>query len=204
MNNQQGGIIAKFVYIPIAVACVAGFFLLGYYMGKQQAQSNRNEIVVPLPEVVSQAVPTSGDYTFFKTLSDRDNRTVSIELKPKPAQDAPAPKEKSRSQAAAPAASSSPPREQSVKKESAPVRSASIKVRYTLQTASYQDKAIADRDVKTMKQHGFAAFVVSSEIQGKGTWYRVRLGSFANRGAAEKLQKELRSKAGINSFVLIE
>jgi len=204
MNNQRGGFISKLFYIPIAVACMAGFFFLGYYVGKQQARSNRNEIVVPLPEVVSQAVPTSGDYTFFKTLSDRDNKTVSIELKPRPAQDAPAPQEKSKPQAASHEASSSPSRDQAVRKEPAPVRSAGTRVRYTLQTASYQDRSIADQDVKTMKQNGFAAFVVSSEIPGKGTWYRVRVGSFANRGSAEKLQKELRSKAGINSFVLLE
>jgi cell division protein FtsN len=203
MNNQQGGVLSKLFYIPIAVACMVGFFFLGYYVGKQQAGSNRNEIVVPLPEVVSQAVPTSGDYTFFKTLSDRENKTVSIELKPKPTRDAPAPQEKSKPQAA-PAVSSSPPREQVVKKEPAPERSASSKIRYTLQTASYQERSVAEHDVKNMKQQGFAAFVLPSEIPGKGTWYRVRLGSFANKGAAERLQKELRSKAGINSFVLIE
>ena len=204
MNNQQGGVISKLFFIPIAVACMAGFFFLGYYVGKQQGKSNRNEIVVPLPEVVSQAVPTTGDYTFFKTLSDKENKTVSIELKPKPAQNAPAPAEKARPQTAAASASSGPAREQPVKKEPAPARLSSGKVRYTLQTSSYQDKAVADHDVKTLKQHGYAPFIVSSELPGKGTWYRVRLGSFASRGAAEKLQKELRAKEGINSFVLIE
>ncbi len=205
MNNQQGGIISKLLFIPIAVACMAGFFFLGYYVGKRQGRLSQAEVVVPLPEVVSQPVPTTNDFTFFKTLSDKENKTVSIDLKPKPGSDALQPKEKPRpSQAGTQTASSATEKQQTVKKEPSSAHAPSGKVRYTLQTASYPQKSFADRDVKAMKQHGYAAFIVASDLPGKGTWYRVRLGSFANRNAAEKLQKELRSKEGINAYVLIE
>jgi len=84
---------------------------------------------------------------------------------------------------------------------SAPV---ATKVRYTLQLASYQDKTAAENDVKKMKQRGYAAFIVSADVPGKGLWHRVRLGSFANKVAAEKLQKELNSKEGLSPIIIME
>jgi len=55
-----------------------------------------------------------------------------------------------------------------------------------------------------MKTRGYAAFIVSSTMPDKGTWYRVRLGSFPNKAAAEKLLRQLQSKEGITSFITIE
>jgi cell division septation protein DedD len=55
-----------------------------------------------------------------------------------------------------------------------------------------------------MKTRGYAAFIVSSNLPDKGTWYRVRLGSFSNKAAAEKLLKQLQAKEGISSFITIE
>jgi len=205
MKNQSGGVISKLLFIPIAAACLAGVFFLGYFLGKQQGKAGRNEIVVPLPEVVSENVPTTSEYTFFKTLSDKENKTVSIELKPKPAPQPQSSPEKARPQhAEAAPAPAETAKQQAVKKEQPAARPQAGKTRYTLQTASYQDKSIAEHDVKSLKQHGYAAFIVASNLPGKGTWYRVRLGSFANRGSAEKLQKDLRSKEGMSSVVLVE
>ncbi len=206
MNNQRGGILSKMIIIPVATACMASLFFLGYYMGKRQARTNQADITVPLPEVVSKNIPTTNDFTFFKTLSDKDNRTVSIELKPKSEASTPARATESTRQArqaskAEPAVSA---KQQTSDREQAAPRATSSKMRYTLQTASYQDRAMADEDVRRLKQHGFAAFVVSSAIPGKGTWFRVRLGSFPNKSAAEKLQKDLHSKEGITAFVLAE
>jgi cell division septation protein DedD len=81
------------------------------------------------------------------------------------------------------------PKKQTIKKEPEPAQEADPKIRYTLQIASYPDKDSAEADVKKMKQRGYAAFVMSSNLEEKGTWYRVRLGSFSNRGAAEKLEE---------------
>ena len=61
-----------------------GFFFLGYYVGKYQCKTDKpNEIVVPLPEVVSKNLPKKEEFTFLQNPDRQGKRTVSIELKPK-------------------------------------------------------------------------------------------------------------------------
>ena len=91
----------------------------------------------------------------------------------------------------------------STKKEPAK-SSAGVKLRYTVQTASYQEKKWPRMRWKRLKQRGYAAFIYSSQLPGKGIWYRVRLGSFSNKAAAEKLQKTIHAKEGISPIILLE
>ncbi len=223
MNNQRGGIISSIFIIPIGIALMVGFFFLGYYVGKYQSKTNQNEIVVPLPDVVSKNLPKKEDFTFYKTLSDKDNKTVSIDLKPKSdtsqadtgkkteaAQEKkkPEPKKdkKPEPKPEKPVAVKEPEQKQQVVKKEPQIakKEPLSKMRYTLQIASYPDKAVADEDVRKLKQQGYAAFVKGTEIEGKGTWYRVRLGSFSSKASAEKLQKELQAKAGVTPIISIE
>jgi DedD protein len=231
INNQQGGILSKIFIIPVGVALMVGFFFLGYYVGKYQSKpSTSGEIAPPLPEVPSSTGTRKEEFTFYKTLTDNTDKTVSIDLKAKPAkeesnpekqQSSPetpkkppvqsAPKEKRieikvEKEAPSPvkpkqAVSNKP--QTSAKKESARA-STSVKLRYTVQTASYQEKEMAEDEVKRLKKRGYAAFISSSQLPGKGIWYRVRLGSFSNRSAAEKLQKTIHAKEGTSTIVLIE
>jgi len=91
----------------------------------------------------------------------------------------------------------------SAKTESAKA-STGVKLRYTEQTASYQEKEMAEDEVRRLKKRGYAAFISSSQLPGKGIWYRVRLGSFSNKAAAEKLQKTIHAKEGISPIILLE
>jgi cell division septation protein DedD len=219
-NNQRGGILSKIILIPVTVALMAGFFLLGYYVGKYQNKSGvQAEAMPPLPEIISKNLPKPDEFTFYKTLTAKEDKTVSIDLKPKsPSEEKQTEKKTSEGErvqdksARAPKQDKQPedkvivaPKQQAaVKKEAASSQGTNTRLRYTLQIASYQEKEIAEEDVKKMKQKGYAAFIVSSELPGKGTWYRVRLGSFSSKTAAEKLQKELRTKAGISPYITIE
>jgi cell division septation protein DedD len=63
---------------------------------------------------------------------------------------------------------------------------------------------MAEDEAKRLKKRRFAAFIVSSELPGKGVWHRVRLGSFSNRAGAEKLQKTIHDKEGILTIVVLE
>jgi len=219
INNQQGGILSKIFIIPVGVALMVGFFFLGYFVGKYQNKSSTSgEIAQPLPEVSSGTGTKKEEFTFYKTLTDNTDKTVSIDLKAKPANEEKkpekpqaAPKEKRieikvEKEAPSPVkpkqASSNQP-QTSAKKESARA-STDVKLRYTLQTASYQEKEMAEDEVKRLKKSGYAAFISSSHLPGKGIWYRVRLGSFSNRSAAEKLQKTIHSKEGISPIITIE
>ncbi len=204
ITNKRGGIISKILIISAGVALMAGFFFLGYYVGRDQSKSlAQNEHAAPLPEVEPINPPKQDEFTFYKTLTDKEDKTVSIDLKPKPTADEKHPDKKPvdsaplRSTAAGPAPAS--PKQQTTVKKETP-----SKLRYTLQIASYQEKEMADEGVRKMKQRGFAAFVVATNVEGKGTWYRVRLGSFSNKTSAEKLQKELRVKEGVSALITIE
>ncbi len=230
MNNERGGIISKLFIIPAGIALMLGFFFLGYYMGKyEKKQGSPTESLPPLPEVVSKNLPKPEEFTFYKTLTEKENKTVSIDLKPKApnAETKPEKKEtaalaKEHDQAATaekgtnvraekkstqpepvkqPAVKPSPAPE---KKTASTKQPASPKLHYTVQLSSHQDRQAAEDEVKRMKQNGFAAFIVASELPGKGRWYRVRLGSFTNREAAEKLQKNVNAKAGVSSIIVIE
>jgi cell division protein FtsN len=228
MKNERGGIISNLFIIPAGIALLIGVFLLGYYVGRYHGKGGEGENASPLPEVVSENLPKPEDFTFFKTLTEKENKTVSIDLKPKPAQEesktekkqagADAVKEapgqavvKSKAVEAAPAekktaAETQPAVKQQAreKKEPSPKKASPAKLRYTVQVASYPDRQLADDEARRMKGQGYAAFVVASQVPGKGTWYRVRLGSFTNKASAEKLAKEIHAKAGVSSIITLE
>jgi alanyl-tRNA synthetase len=77
------------------------------------------------------------------------------------------------------------------RKETVPAAASAGKIRYTVQVASYPDKVLAEDEMKRMKKRGYAAFIAASELPDKGTWYRVRLGSFSTKTAAERLANEI-------------
>lgn len=64
----------------------------------------------------------------------------------------------------------------------------------TIQVASLKDPADAARLVVSLQAKGFAAYRVTGQIPGTGTWYRVRVGAFKDRTSAqvvlERLKKE--------------
>ena len=229
MGNQRGGVISKLFIIPAGVVVIISVFALGYFIGRGPSKETESLEKLPaLPDVVAQYLPKKEDFTFYKTLTEKGEKTVSIDLKPKqsseqhtpvkqasePAQPAePRPKKQDASKAPeakverpeAPVAKPQAvrPQPQTARKEPAPASSAP-KLRYTIQVGSYAEKEMAEEEVRSMKKRGYAAFLVATDIPDKGKWFRVRIGSFSNRLAAEKLSNELRSKEGINGFITTE
>ena len=62
----------------------------------------------------------------------------------------------------------------------------------TIQVASLKDPADAARLVRTLQAKGFPAYRTTGQIPGKGTWYRVRVGAFKDRGAAQGVLERLK------------
>lgn len=230
MNNERGGILANLFIVPAGIALVLGAFLLGYYVGRtQNAPGGNEQMLPPLPDVVSKNLPKPEEFTFYKTLTEKENKTVSIEIKPKqPASEMKAEKkqEEAKPKEAKPKENEnqqvvSKPREGKAeqklvaqtsalraapaqqKKETSPKQTAA-KLRYVLQVSSYQEKSPADEEVKRLKQNGFAAHLIASDLSGKGKWYRVRVGSFADKASAEKLQGLVREKTGLSAIIVLE
>jgi DedD protein len=70
---------------------------------------------------------------------------------------------------------------------------------WVVQVGSTQDRTEADRIAARFATRG--ARVVVAEVPGKGRWYRVRLGSFEARDAADRYLRDLERSTGAKGFV---
>src|SRR5512143_23854 len=86
MNNERGGILSKLLLIPAVIVLIAGIFILGYYLGRHKSKpDDSNAGLPPLPEVAAQNLPKPEDFTFYKTLTAKEDKTVAIDRRPKTA-----------------------------------------------------------------------------------------------------------------------
>jgi len=74
-------------------------------------------------------------------------------------------------------------------------------VRFVIQVASVQDGKAAEQMVAKLQALGMQAYVVTGEVAGKGTWYRVRVGSFANRAEATEALNRM-AQTNIKGMIL--
>ncbi len=54
------------------------------------------------------------------------------------------------------------------------------KRKYTLQLSSFRDRAEAEQFMAQVSSAGYRPYITEAAVDGKGTWYRVRLGSYAS------------------------
>ncbi|MFC1826177.1 SPOR domain-containing protein [Thermodesulfobacteriota bacterium] len=71
----------------------------------------------------------------------------------------------------------------------------------TIQVASLRDPKIADRMVARLKDKWYPAYRAVAEVPGKGTWYRVRIGSFKGKTDAKETLERLK-KDNISAVLL--
>ncbi len=72
---------------------------------------------------------------------------------------------------------------------------------FTLQLSAFQSRADADRFVGNLRNKGYAPFIVSAEVPKKGTWHRVRMGSFATKEAAARYLADFKRETQLDAFV---
>lgn len=72
---------------------------------------------------------------------------------------------------------------------------------FALQLSAYQDRAEADRFAAGLKDKGYAPYVVEAAVAGKGTWYRVRMGRFTSRDAAQRYLSDFKRETSLDAFV---
>jgi cell division septation protein DedD len=73
--------------------------------------------------------------------------------------------------------------------------------RYTLQLSSFQSKAEADAFIAELKKSGYAPTMTEANVEGKGTWFRVRVGGYASYDEAVAAKSEFESKQKIIAYV---
>jgi len=68
----------------------------------------------------------------------------------------------------------------------------SLGKKFTIQVASFQDKARAEIVANGLQQKGHQPVISSKELLGKGTWYRVFVGDFDTEEEAKSLLDKLK------------
>jgi DedD protein len=72
---------------------------------------------------------------------------------------------------------------------------------FTLQLSAFQTREEADRFVARLRDRGYAPYIVTAEVAKKGTWYRVRMGSFPSREAATRYLADFKRETQLDAFV---
>lgn len=72
---------------------------------------------------------------------------------------------------------------------------------FTLQLAASQEKSEAESYVSKLRAKGYAPFITEAEVPGRGKWYRVRMGSFPTREAANRYLADFRRETALDAFV---
>jgi DedD protein len=72
---------------------------------------------------------------------------------------------------------------------------------FTLQLSAFQERQEADRFAARLRDRGYAPYILTSEVPGKGTWYRVRMGSFASKDAASRYLSDFKRETQLDAFV---
>ena len=75
--------------------------------------------------------------------------------------------------------------------------------RYAIQIGSYQNKERANALIDTLKKKGYHAYLVTTVIPKKGTFYRIRVGHYKTREEAEKYSSEMKQKDKISNYVTL-
>lgn len=72
---------------------------------------------------------------------------------------------------------------------------------FTLQLSAFQTKEEADRFAGRLRDRGYAPYIVTAEVPKKGTWYRVRMGSFPSKDAATRYLTDFKRETQLDAFV---
>src|SRR5262245_29633563 len=82
-----------------------------------------------------------------------------------------------------------------------PAADPSGKARYTLQLSSFQDKAEAEAFLTTLAAAGYSAYITTTEVEGKGTYFRVRIGNYPSYDAAMGAKADFENKVKRIAYV---
>ena len=72
---------------------------------------------------------------------------------------------------------------------------------FTLQLGASLNREDAERQASRLREKGYAPYIVTAEVPGKGTWYRVRMGSFPTKDAATRYLQDFKRETQAEAFV---
>lgn len=76
--------------------------------------------------------------------------------------------------------------------------------RYSVQVGSFRAPEQAEQLQRRLIGKGYAARIQSSTVPGRGVWYRVRIGGFGDRGAADRAAQRLVAQEHLSIMIMNE
>jgi cell division septation protein DedD len=73
---------------------------------------------------------------------------------------------------------------------------------YQLQVSSFRTEGEAQAFADQLRARGHKAYVLQAHVQGRGTWYRVRIGPFATQHAASQYRAGFEAREHVVPFVV--
>jgi hypothetical protein len=74
--------------------------------------------------------------------------------------------------------------------------------RFAVQLGAFPTRAEADEKVTQLKAQDISAYIVKTNVPGKGLFYRVRLGNFPTRAAAEQSGQKLKAQGAVAEYYI--
>jgi cell division protein FtsN len=72
---------------------------------------------------------------------------------------------------------------------------------YSVQVGSFRAREEAERLRLRLTQKGYPVWIQPSVVSGQGLWYRVRVGQFADRAAADRAAQRLSNQERVSVMV---
>ena len=198
-----------------AVVVVGAVFVLGVLVGKKVASDQRatraQDLLSALDDKAAIDRPVTPQLTFqeelTKKLPEPAAKPVALPNPPESTSQAETAIADVKLQTLAPVQREAARRpEVAEDKRASPKRAVKPEPRaaaggFTLQLSSTQRRADADRFAARLREKGYAPMVNEAQVPGRGTWYRVRLGSFTSREGAARYLGDFKRETQLDAFV---
>ncbi len=104
-----------------------------------------------------------------------------------------------------PSVSPSPPLQPTTRSAATPAKTrdtAGEAAYFTLQIASFKDRAQAEEVVRNWTDKGYLARATGVDLGAKGTWYRVYIGRYETLDEAKSFERIISKKEGIKAYIV--
>jgi cell division septation protein DedD len=180
LNQAQVGLVLGFVVIGLIMAFGVGFIVGMWYQSSERVTSYEAEA----PAAKAQHAADQ-PMTFYSTLTE--SSATPAPPASKAGKDTPGKQEL--------------PLQQQRTATTRPGMPALVDAGYSVQVGSFRGREQAERLRGRLRRKGYPTWIQTSLVPEHGIWYRVRVGHFADRTAADQTAQRLISQEGLSVMV---
>jgi cell division septation protein DedD len=185
-----------------ALLLLAGMFAVGLLVGMQLARRS------PQPVLAGDLAALDEQRAHAQRSAAPKAASVAEAQKPAPApaEPPPAPARSEKKEVAAPptTVSVAPSRTVAIAPEgpSAMPQPPADPGKFTVQLGASQDRTEAAQLAARASAAGLKAYVAEARLPGKGVWYRIRIGAFADKDLAERFRRDVERELRVPAVVM--